>query len=131
MSIGALNGMAHERRELGLPSPSAPSPDALRNPAPIPSQREKDRPMIDLSANRRGAMKAGDITAEAYAGASSHSAPRPGLNAFITLEPDLSVKRRGADLLRSTGGALGPLHGFADPVRQCQPGDLRTTAAHG
>lgn len=88
--------------------------------------------MIELSAcDAVAAMRAGDISAEAYAEAllAQCEAGRD-LNAFITLEPErVREAARTADRLRAAGGSLGPLHGLPIPIKDSiNTFDLRTTA---
>jgi mandelamide amidase len=88
--------------------------------------------MIELSAREAvAAMRAGEITAEAYADALlARCAAAQPLNAFITLEPDrVREAAASADRLRAAGGKLGPLHGLPIPVKDSvNTRDLPTTA---
>ncbi len=91
-----------------------------------------ERDMIELSAcDAVAAMRAGDISAEAYAEALlAQCAAGRELNAFITQEPD-QVREAGqaADRLRASGGRLGPLHGLPMPIKDSvNTRGLRTTA---
>lgn len=88
--------------------------------------------MIELSAyDAVAAMRAGDVSAEAYAEAllAQCKAGRD-LNPFITLEPDrVREAARAADRLRATGRSLGPLHGLPIPIKDSiNTLDQRTTA---
>ncbi len=88
--------------------------------------------MIELSATQAvAAMRAGEISAEAYAEALlAQCAAGDYLNAFITLEPD-SVREAAlaADRLRAAGGVLGALHGLPIPIKDSvNTRDLPTTA---
>ncbi len=88
--------------------------------------------MIELSAcDAVAAMRAGDVSAEAYAEALlAQCAAGTDLNAFITLEPDrVREAARAADRLRATGRTLGPLHGLPIPIKDSiNTRDQRTTA---
>ncbi len=88
--------------------------------------------MIELSATQAvAAMRAGEISAEAYAEALlAQCAAGQYLNAFITLEPDrVREAARAADRLRAAGGALGALHGLPIPIKDSvNTRDLPTTA---
>ena len=88
--------------------------------------------MIELSAVAAvAAMRAGDVSAEAYAEALlAQCAAGRDLNVFITLEPDrVREAARTADRLRAAGGPLGPLHGLPIPIKDSvNTRDLRTTA---
>lgn len=88
--------------------------------------------MIELSAcDVVAAMRAGDVSAEAYAEALlTQCETGRDLNAFITLEPDrVREAARAADRLRAAGGSLGPLHGLPIPIKDSiNTCDLRTTA---
>ncbi len=65
------------------------------------------------------AMSLGEITAEAYASALIARSRRfKDLNAFITLDEALFLEAaRGADLRRTSGVRLGPLHGLPIAVK--------------
>jgi len=65
------------------------------------------------------AMRHGDITAEAYAGALlARCASFQSLGAFISLQPSLVLEAaRSADLSRRAGKSLGKLHGLPLPVK--------------
>ena len=88
--------------------------------------------MIELSAcDAVAAMRAGDISAEAYAEALlAQCVAGRDLNVFITLEPEpVREAARAADRLRAAGGLLGPLHGLPIPIKDSiNTCDLRTTA---
>lgn len=88
--------------------------------------------MIELSAcDAVAAMRAGDVSAEAYADALlAQCAAGRDLNAFITQEPDrVREAAQAADRLRASGGLLGPLHGLPIPIKDSvNTRDLRTTA---
>ena len=77
------------------------------------------------------AMKAGDVTAEAYANALLAQCERlKGLNAFITLDPDkVREAARAADRVRTGRLPMGLLHGLPIPVKDSvNTFDLPTTA---
>ena len=77
-------------------------------------------PLLGLSAAAAvAAMKSGDITAEAYAGALlARCTELKALNAFITLDPSRVLEQaREADRHRAKGGLLGPLHGLPIPIK--------------
>ena len=77
------------------------------------------------------AMRAGDITAEAYANATLDQCERlQHLNAFISLEPDrVREAAFAADRLRGSGATTGLLHGLPIPVKDSvNTRDLPTTA---
>jgi Asp-tRNA(Asn)/Glu-tRNA(Gln) amidotransferase A subunit family amidase len=79
-----------------------------------------DVAMIELSATAAvAAMRAGDITALAYAEALlERCVEGVALNVFITLDPEaVRAGARAADAHRAAGGALGPLHGLPIPVK--------------
>ncbi len=74
----------------------------------------------DLSAVEAiAAMQRGELRAETYAGALLARAKQcAALNAFITLQPDSVLEAaRDADRRRSSGVALGPLHGLPMPIK--------------
>jgi len=76
--------------------------------------------LIDLTATEAvAAMRSGDITAEAYAGALLARAQQcAGLNAFRTIDPGRVLEAaRAADKSRSAGAALGPMHGLPIAVK--------------
>ena len=75
---------------------------------------------VQLSASAAvAAMKAGDITAEAYSRALLDRAARlQPLNAFRLLPQDAVLEAaRAADRARATGRRLGALHGLPIPVK--------------
>jgi len=75
---------------------------------------------LELSATAAvAAMKAGDISAEAYAGALIDRAARlQQLNAFRVLSSETVMEAaRVADRARATGRRLGALHGLPIPVK--------------
>ena len=77
-------------------------------------------PLTDLTATEAlDAMRRGDLTAEAYAGALlAQAQARRDLNAFITLNPDAVLEQaRAADQARATGKATGKLHGLPIAVK--------------
>jgi len=82
---------------------------------------------LELSATAAvAAIKAGDITAEAYARALLDRATRlEALNAFIVISHDTVLEAaRAADVIRVTGSRLGALHGLPIPVKD----SVNTTA---
>lgn len=88
-------------------------------------------PLAELTASAAvQAIRAGDISAEAYAMALLAEAETArDLNAFIALDPDavISAARR-ADDVRAGGGPLGPLHGLPIAVKDSiDTADLPTT----
>ena len=77
-------------------------------------------PLTDLSAaDAIAAMRQGDMTAEAYATALlDRCEAGRHLNAFISFEPERVLQAaRAADTKRTTGAALGSLHGLPIPVK--------------
>jgi len=64
-------------------------------------------------------MQRGELTSESYARALLARAKQCAkLNAFISLDPDaVLAAARAADLQRSSGAALGPLHGLPIPIK--------------
>jgi indoleacetamide hydrolase len=71
--------------------------------------------LLELTATQAiAAMKAGDITAEAYAAALlAHADSLKFLNALISQDADQVLEAaRSADRLRAAGGELRPLHGL-------------------
>lgn len=77
------------------------------------------------------AMRRGEVTAEAYAGALLDRAERlRSLNAFITLDRDVTLSAaRAADLRRASGASLGALHGLPLAVKDSiNTKDLPTTS---
>lgn len=87
--------------------------------------------MIELSATEAvAAMRAGVFSAESYARALlERCAAGRYLNAFITLEPETVLEAaRAADRHRTSGGALGRLHGLPVPIKDSvNTGDYPTT----
>jgi len=76
--------------------------------------------LIDLSAtDAAAALRQGDITAEAYASALlDRCKAGEHLNAFISFDPQRVLQAaRVADIKRSSGAALPPLHGLPIPVK--------------
>jgi indoleacetamide hydrolase len=93
------------------------------------------RAMTDLcslgAAAAAGAMRRGEITAEAYATALlARCSASTGLNAFISLQPDAVLEAaRAADRARATGARLGALHGIPIPLKDSiNSADLPTTS---
>jgi Asp-tRNA(Asn)/Glu-tRNA(Gln) amidotransferase A subunit family amidase len=93
------------------------------------------RPMTDLSslgaAAAAGAMRRGEITAEAYATALlARCSASAALNAFISLQPDSVLEAaRAADRARARGARLGALHGVPIPLKDSiNSADLPTTS---
>jgi len=88
--------------------------------------------LISLSAvDALKALRNGDITAEAYAGALLRQCQSgASLNAFITLRPQKVLEAaRACDLHRRAGSPLGPLHGLPIPIKDSvNTADLPTTA---
>jgi indoleacetamide hydrolase len=79
-----------------------------------------DRNLLELTATAAvGAMRKGDIKAEAYAHALLDRADElQGLNAFIKLDPAAVLDAaRAADKRRSAGEKLGRLHGLPVPIK--------------
>jgi mandelamide amidase len=77
------------------------------------------------------AMRQGELTAEAYAGALLDRCARwQHLNAFIALVPSQVLEAaRAADRLRASGAPLGTLHGLPIPVKDSvNTKDYPTTA---
>ena len=77
-------------------------------------------PLTDLSATDAvAAMRQGDMTAEAYATALlDRCEAGRHLNAFISFEPERVLQAaRAADKKRTSGAALGSLHGLPIPVK--------------
>jgi mandelamide amidase len=76
--------------------------------------------LAELSALEAVArLRAGDLTAEAYAGALlDRCAAGRHLNAFITLSPEAVIEAaRAADRHRAANRRLGPLHGLPIPIK--------------
>lgn len=96
-------------------------------------------PLSDLSATDAvEAMRRGDVTAEAYAGALlDRASDRSALNAFITLDRERVLEAaRAADRARSAGRADGLLHGLPIPVKdsvdtRALPTSIGTRALRG
>ena len=92
----------------------------------------RDDVLCELSAGDAvAAMRNGDVSAEAYAGALLARCERgANLNAFITLNADaVRVAARAADLARARGASLGPLHGLPMPIKDSvNTRDLPTSA---
>jgi indoleacetamide hydrolase len=87
--------------------------------------------LTDLTATAAvRAMRQGDITAEAYAGALlARAKALTSLNAFITLEPDAVLEAaRAADKRRQAGNAAGLLHGLPIPVKDSMNTRLAPTS---
>lgn len=93
--------------------------------------RTKDQ-LTELSARQAvGFMRAGELSAEAYADALlERCAEAAYLNAFITLEPQgVREAARAADTARAAGKTLGALHGLPIPIKDSvNTRDLPTTA---
>lgn len=88
-------------------------------------------PLTELTASGAvSAIRAGEVSAEAYASALLDEATAAcGLNAFVHLDPEavLAAARR-ADRVRADGGPLGPLHGLPIVVKDSiDTVDLPTT----
>ena len=80
----------------------------------------QDDAMLELSAvDAVGAMRRGEIRAEAYAQALLARAKQcAALNAFISFDADqVLAAARAADLKRASGAALGALHGLPIPIK--------------
>ncbi len=94
-----------------------------------------DRVMTDLcllgAADAVGAMRRGEICAEAYATALlARCSASKVLNAFISIEPEAVLEAaRGADRARARGARLGALHGMPIPLKDSiNSADLPTTS---
>ena len=90
------------------------------------------RPLTEMSAVEAvAAMRDGEITAEAYAGALlDRCEALAALNAFITLDREEVLEAaRNADLQRASGASPGALHGLPLPVKDSiDTADYRTTS---
>ena len=88
--------------------------------------------LIELSASEAiERMARGELSAERYAEALlARCKAGEALNAFISLEPEHVLRdARAADVLRSSGRPLGPLHGLPIPIKDIfNTRDYRTTA---
>ena len=85
-----------------------------------PAKASEMTQLNDLTALQAvGAMRRGDVSAEAYANALlARAAQCKDLNAFISLEPDRVLEAaRNADRARTSGAGLGTLHGLPIPVK--------------
>src|SRR5581483_5507748 len=95
-------------------------------------QMDNAAQLTSLSAVKAvAALRNGDITAEAYAGALLLQAQSGALlNAFITLRPEAVLEAaRDCDRRRRAGQPLGPLHGLPIPIKDSvNTRDLTTTA---
>jgi mandelamide amidase len=93
--------------------------------------RSQTDELTDLSAvDALARLRAGDVTAEAYASALlKRCRQQKALNAFITLpEEHVLAAARDADRVRASGAKLGPLHGLPIPVKDSiNTGDMPTT----
>ncbi len=88
-------------------------------PEKMPYDRTMTDPCSFGAAAAVGAMRRGEISAEAYATAllARCSASR-ALNAFISIEPDAVLEAaHGADRARAGGARLGALHGLPIPLK--------------
>lgn len=84
------------------------------------SPNKRSNALTELTATAAvRAMRDGDMTAEAYAGALlKQAALETRLNAFVTLEPGTVLEAaRQADLDRANGRTMGMLHGLPIPVK--------------
>jgi indoleacetamide hydrolase len=109
------------RREFSLGAAAAVlSFHSGASPLAAPPMTASNHDLLDFSAvDAVREMSSGALKAEVYASALLERCRQlKALNAFITLEPDLVLEQaRNADLKRSSGAKLGPLHGLPIPVK--------------